>query len=235
MITVWGSMAGAWAAPSYTVEKKFYNIDGKTGRELRKLINRKYIAFEGSINKNSSAFLQHEVRWSYKIKKLRNGCQLIEPKVEGEITYVLPRFVGYASADEGLKKRWDAFFYQLEKHEDVHKKYAVAKFHELESALLKMGKSGSCWMLKHQAKKVAQKVINKYNRLNSRFDRRETKANKWSGGLYKTLDPTMFTRQEKYMIEEKRAYNRCRSQKPVLIIKKNGVTKRKRMVASCRN
>ncbi len=105
----------------------YFDVDGKTPSELMADMTAKGRGFVGG-HVLLWAATTYSYRWSWP-----GPCT---PTVEVEISFAMPRWVGYSQAPEAFKKQWNKFYQSLDEHERGHAVIANSGAEAIKSALI---------------------------------------------------------------------------------------------------
>lgn len=159
------------ARPKVTVKTKHYDVRGKTGAEVLRQINRKGPRHGFLVR--AIAQTQYTLSYGFETVQSAKDCRIRKVRVKMDIVYVYPRLKGKVS--KNLNRRWKRFLNGVRVHEEVHGKLAKQMAAATEKTLLATrvkGKRG-CRKIKRVAKRNADKVFKKYERMQVTFDKKE--------------------------------------------------------------
>lgn len=144
-----------------------YVVHGHTPRDLARSLDR-----EGPHHAGRRWYgLTHwELTWRYRARERGSRCEVASPRLDVEITTLLPRWADLREAGPTLALDWDLLLARLERHERTHREI-VAR--ESETALHSLRGLGApdCATLRLRVDRVAAAVATRLREENLRFDR----------------------------------------------------------------
>lgn len=154
---------------------KYFKVRGKTSLEIfRDFQKRSPIKGVGNHQATlgvASIKLTPEVEFEEK-----NGrCRVEKSKVTVDVIIHLPRWANYRRANKFAKLSWDSLFADIKKHELVHAKIAKDYGTRIQNKILSLGSRSSCASLQSVVSHRSQRLLNKHDRAQRKFDRREQK------------------------------------------------------------
>ncbi|MEP1441794.1 MAG: DUF922 domain-containing protein [Hyphomicrobiales bacterium] len=106
----------------------------------------------------------------------KNGrCKVIKSKVTVDVVIHLPRWANYRRANKFAKLSWDKLFEDIKTHELVHAKIAKDFGTQIQNKIESLGSRSSCQSLERVVSRNSQRLLNKHDRAQRKFDRREQK------------------------------------------------------------
>ena len=157
------------AAPSINIKTNYYSVFGNDSNSLHRSLNN-----SGPVGKNGKryhALTQWKVEWSYRWLETGSMCKLTQTEVQLEIEYLLPELKQTTPGSKIFSDNWDKYFLALFRHEQQHKDYGVQAATELDKELAAIDPIKNCTELDSQIAKTAQKILEKYERIEKEFDR----------------------------------------------------------------
>lgn len=154
---------------------EFFKVRGKTSLEIFRDFQKKSpIKGVGSHQATlgvASIKLLPEVEFGEK-----NGrCRVLKSKVTVDVIIHLPRWANYRRANKFAKQSWDKLFADIKKHELVHAKIAKDFGTQIQNKIESLGSRSSCSSLERVVSRSSQRLLNKHDRAQRKFDRREQK------------------------------------------------------------
>lgn len=113
----------------------YYQISGKDGKAL----NQSMLDGGKSRIKLTHAIAATETTMDFtepKLEVVDGKCKITDVDVILNIKYIYPKWSGRSGASSEMRKRWDAFWAELKRHEENHGKIAIAGAKRFEKALL---------------------------------------------------------------------------------------------------
>ncbi len=165
----------AQARPKILIKTKYYEVQGKTGAQVLRQINRKGPR-HGFLTR-AIAQTQYSMSYGYQSVQTPKDCKIRKVWVKLNITYVYPKITGKVSGK--LNKRWKRFLRGVYKHEQVHGKIAsqmAAATEKVLKATRVKGKRG-CRKIERIANRNVKKVVKKHEILQIAFDKKEHRDN----------------------------------------------------------
>ncbi len=159
----------AVAAPAVSIQTSYYSVSGSDTNSLYQSLQQNGPI--GESGKRYHAVTRWKANWSYAWREAANWCHLDKVEVSVDIEYLLPKLKEADTKPEKFRADWETYFLALFKHEQQHKDYGVQAAVELEKNLLAVNSQQSCSSLKNKMADTAQKVLDKYDRLEKEFDR----------------------------------------------------------------
>ncbi|WP_083649485.1 DUF922 domain-containing protein [Salaquimonas pukyongi] len=182
-------MAGdASAKVKVSVKTTYYPISGKSGKALNASMLR------GGSNRISlsHAVAATETELDFgepKISIKKGKCIVEDVDVYLKIRYIYPKWKGRGAAKTQVRKRWDAFWRELKRHEENHGEIAKAGAKALEKELMRMKGNVAlgCADFGGFARLRLDAIIRKTARAQRNFDRREYAASSKISRLQRLL------------------------------------------------
>lgn len=158
-----------FAEPEIIIHTRHFPVFGNDSASIRNSIEK-----NGPVGKNGTRYHAHtvkDIKWDYRWIESNSMCRLTQLNVAINIEYLLPRLQNPASLDESLSNRWDSYYEKLFAHEEQHKDFAVMAARELEQSLESIPQM-SCFQLENQLNDEADKILDKYDKLEREYDRK---------------------------------------------------------------
>ncbi len=150
------------------VTTNFYTVTGSNFVELRLAITQ---ARPWKTSRNFDAYTDWTVEWRYR-HSLRDGqvrVDTLDALVKASVT--LPRWTPPADVSSDLVKRWKRYFSALSLHEEGHIKLARTAAAETRAEVMKLGSFDSRKELTDSVSRTANRVLDKYRRIDGDYDR----------------------------------------------------------------
>ncbi|HEV7255489.1 MAG TPA: DUF922 domain-containing protein [Mesorhizobium sp.] len=164
---------GALAGVKVGVETKTYSINGRTGEELIRSMDRR--GPRHGFMARAIAQTRYVVGWEFEWAMQGKTCRLGQALGTLDVTYSYPKLTGKASKD--LKRRWDRFLVGVYAHEEMHGKIARDMVRAADKSLkgLAVRNDRNCRKAAAEAKRRVEKVYAVYEARQAEFDRKEHK------------------------------------------------------------
>ena len=160
----------ATAAPTMQSETAYYTVAGKTPQQIRRSIEIR--GPKGDGGRAFHASTRWKVEWAYRWIESNRRCKLNQPQVSLKINMLLPKLATNVQLSAERQAEWDRYAQALLEHEQQHRDYAIAAARELQSALQTLNGWHPCGQLEDQVNDKADRVLDKYERLEREFDQR---------------------------------------------------------------
>ena len=157
--------APARAQMFYTEVREYYDIRGQTMAELRAEIGR---LGPGEF----AAYVKAAVNARYQFRYTSSECWLSSSRVDVEVTYLMPRWVGPAGPSEALREAWRRYWLALKRHEDGHKNNWLRAGTAIQDALRVLPAEASCEALRKLADAAIKRLLERHRRHDEDYDRR---------------------------------------------------------------
>lgn len=167
----------AEAKVRFTERTKYYTVSGTSGAKVARSMLRK--GPRSTRGGHAIATTQTRVR----VRNLKSAvqgrrCVVKSVDVQVDIVYLFPRWTSARKAPPKVRKAWESFYKQIERHEFVHGRISRDFGRDLEKKLLNLNGrvSKKCADFgQRQAKRINQ-LRTEYIKRQARFDRRESRA-----------------------------------------------------------
>ena len=145
------------------VRTQYYDVEGRTARELLQALRAK---------RPDDYFGEtaYQISFEYRTRRQGNLCTLVDPVVRLEVVMTLPRWQPGHGVSQVLKQDWAHFIRRLEQHEGQHLRLAEQGAQEVQNVLATA--QGSCATLGTFVGERAQRIMERYDRLNRAYDTR---------------------------------------------------------------
>jgi len=131
------SPSGAHARVVVTESVKYYNITGKDGLDVSKAMlsgGERNINLRHAIASTTTRISIDDVKAG-----IVNGrCKVTNVTVNLDIVYLFPQWPQKSNASRNVRRAWDPFYAELEKHEHHHGAIAKDFARKIEKAMLNM-------------------------------------------------------------------------------------------------
>jgi predicted secreted Zn-dependent protease len=160
-------------AESLTKTYSYFSVGGTTLDELEDQLNRRGPQVKSTGRRHPGATqMQFNTRLGY---AERSGyCRVTEATVTVKAKVILPRWRQRGNADQDVRLIWDTLSDDIKRHEEQHVKIVRNHARELERKLLRLGRQRSCAIAAEKAKATADRILNKHDRAQAKFDQVES-------------------------------------------------------------
>lgn len=158
----------AFAEPEITIQTRHFPVTGYDSATIRQSIST-----NGPRAKDGTTYHAHtvkDIKWGYRWIESDSRCRISRIDISIRVEYLLPQLQNVDKLDEGLKSRWDAYYQKLFEHEQQHKDFGIMAARELERELESIEQL-PCFGMENHLDRVAESVLDKYDRLEKEFDR----------------------------------------------------------------
>jgi predicted secreted Zn-dependent protease len=156
------------AEPLVRMHTSYYYVDGRSAAVLAAQIDQSGpTATDG---KRYAGRTKWDVQWKFNYEQQGVTCSMKGAAVAVGIAQAMPRWRGEAKGAAALRARWVQFFEALKRHEDGHKEHGLKAGKEIETALLAVKPAGNCEDLGKAANATAQRILEKYQKLDKDYD-----------------------------------------------------------------
>ncbi|MEZ5811327.1 MAG: DUF922 domain-containing protein [Rhizobiaceae bacterium] len=168
------AVAMALPAQGAGLSKKYsyFSIGGSNLEELEKELGRRGPKVRSTGRRHPGA-TQMEFNTSVTYARGENTCRVEKATVVVKAKIILPRWRARGRADRETRIVWDTLSADIKRHEESHVIIAKNHAHELEKALMGLGRAKSCDSLEAKGQKLAIRVMEKHDEAQARFDRVE--------------------------------------------------------------
>jgi len=171
------SLLGLFAipAPAESVAKtySYFSIGGTTLDELEAELNARGPKVKSTGQRHPGATqMQFNTRLGY--TETKGYCRITEATVTVKAKVILPRWRQRGRAEQDVRLIWDTLSSDIKRHEEQHVAIARAHARELERKLLRLGRHKNCEVAAAKAKATADKILDKHDKAQSKFDRVES-------------------------------------------------------------
>ncbi len=156
------------AEPVISEVVQHYRITGNTAQDLRWEMNQKGPG--GENGKRFDAYTGWRVNWNYRWWENSDICRLTSVTTRVRVTFTLPAWQNYSSADPGLKQKWNRYYKALYEHEKGHRDFGIQAAREIERSILNVSSRKNCDLLERDANAAAEATLDRYIILEKQYD-----------------------------------------------------------------
>lgn len=166
------------AAPAQSAsifrEMKYYNINGKTAADLDYALSNKGPFLKSTGQHHPGAA---EIRFDAKVRYGKEDgkvCKVTGVYVNVHGKVFLPRWKQRKRAPLELAMIWDTLSSDIRRHEESHLVIARVHASEMEQTIARLYSRKDCADLRDDINRVTEKIMEKHDKEQQRFDRVET-------------------------------------------------------------
>lgn len=169
-------LAGSFAATEAAELQKtysYFSIRGNTLEDIERELDRRgpNVATTGQRHPGATR-MEFKTRLNY--ADHGRYCELRSVTVRVSAKVILPRWRPGRKATADTRFIWDVLATDIKRHEEAHVVIARRYAGELEKALRSIGRQKSCDAVSTKAASTTQKVLDRHDREQQRFDRIES-------------------------------------------------------------
>ena len=160
----------AVAVPSVQIATEYYSVEGTSGREIRKSLNR-----NTPIQKNGRNFdgqTKYNVRWNFWWRQRTNSCRMNRVATNLDIKYTLPKLKNTKGLSPQLQQKWSSYMTALIAHEVEHKEIALDMAYVIEEEISHIQPAKTCQELSANANRLGNQIVQEFKEVQADFDRR---------------------------------------------------------------
>jgi len=183
----------AYADPIININTTYYDISGRTSRDLRREMAEKG-PFLDNPKHRYWAITRWRVSWTPDYGPLHvdrelsrklyssapnlrtgSGCKVNSVRTTVSIDYTYPRWTNRANPYSDMGRKWDRMYQALVAHEETHARHGISAAKQIESELLKLSGNSHCSGNSNFIREVnnrAQQIIQHYSNADIQFDQR---------------------------------------------------------------
>lgn len=170
VITALGVVLSAGCS-STSVSTGYYEVSGKTGKELDRSISRNAPMRGHAFAATQLTILPVSVTTGLD----EQGCRVTSAKFKVNAKITMPRWTNRKGASKNLQNGFDMFADYARLHEDIHVKIGEAAAREMERAVLALPPQKTCEQLEKKAQRVIEDVQRQHHKAQLAFDAAEEK------------------------------------------------------------
>ena len=164
-------MALLTGCSSTSVSTGYYEVSGKTGKELDRSISRNAPMRGHAFAATQLTILPVSVMTG----ENEAGCKVTSAKFKVDAKITMPRWTNRKGASKNLQDGFDMFADYARLHEDIHVKIGEAAANEMERSVLALKPQKNCEVLEQKAKRVIEDVQRQHHKAQLAFDAAEEK------------------------------------------------------------
>lgn len=159
------------AEPLARMHVSYYYIGGASATVLAAQLDQNGPKDEDG--KRRAGKTRWDVQWQFNHIQEGETCSIKDVAIAVGIAQNLPKWRGEDKQEGGgaLKARWRKFQEALKRHEEGHKEHGMKAAAEIEKVLLAIRPASNCEDLGKAANAAGERVIEKYRKLDSDYDR----------------------------------------------------------------
>lgn len=152
------------------LEIMYYDIVGTRAGELRDAMDRQG-PWDTEENIRYDARTDWFIVWYYKYALDDRGCRLTSFEVNLEVEMILPRWKNRDESSAELVREWDRYSAALREHEEGHRQNGRGARDAIAKGFERLGTYRTCKKLEAEITKFTDRLLEKYQALDARFDR----------------------------------------------------------------
>ncbi|MDO1584550.1 DUF922 domain-containing Zn-dependent protease [Rhizobium oryzicola] len=162
----------ALSEPRITKTYSYFTIGGRTAEELDAELGRRGPQTNHAGFRHPGAT---EISFGGDVTYLEGSrrCSVGGVRVTLKTRIILPRWKNRNKAEPTLGLIWDTLSADIKRHEERHAEIARGHARDLERTLLELQPAANCDILEKQAGQITQRIIQKHDEDQQRFDRVE--------------------------------------------------------------
>lgn len=173
-----------YAEPQVSVRTEHYQVTGNTLDELSESMTRNAPPQLSGF----FALTKWNVSWKYNSSPVGSGCSVTSLNVKLDVVFTLPEWRGEANADEKIRKKWNKFIKNLQKHEDGHQQIGLEAARKIEKILTQGKIYDNCQQVGQILNQSSEAVLTEKRAEEVRYDER-TKHGQRQGAQLKYSNP----------------------------------------------
>lgn len=162
-------MAVPAGAASIAKTYSYFSIGGRTLDEIESELSRRGPQVKSTGRRHPGATrMEFTTRLGY--AEGNGSCRIVQANVTVRAKVILPRWSRPKRAEQDVRLIWDTLSADIKRHEESHVSIAKNYARDLEQALLKLGRQGSCQVAAQKAKETTNRLLEKHDRAQEQFD-----------------------------------------------------------------
>jgi predicted secreted Zn-dependent protease len=157
------------AEPLTRMHTSYYYVGGSSASVLAAQIDQS--GPQDADGKHHPGMTRWDVQWKFNHKQEGETCGVKDVLVAVGITRTLPKWRDEEKGGRALKARWKKFAEALARYLDGHKEHGLKAGAEIEKVLLAIQPASNCEDLDKAANAAGERVVGKYRKLGSDYDR----------------------------------------------------------------
>lgn len=157
--------------PKVTRHVEYYEIAGRTERELRAAMNRLGPKTADGVPFDGNSLWESHWDFTYAPNPSGSECRLRTLVVTVDLKRLMPRWKDRATAPAGLGAKWDRYIAALDVHEDGHEDIGLAIGAEVRRRLSALDRAPTCKELHASLDREGQAVTDEFATRDAAYDR----------------------------------------------------------------
>lgn len=150
------------------VDTTYYDVDGREPRAW--LASMSAAARAAGVTGRYHAQTTWNTRWRYaSSRRVGSTCEVVEPTVEAEIRFVMPRLRSDSALTPEASAEWRRYLTSLWRHEEGHARRGLLAAVEQER-MLRRTVSTSCDLLTTNVRLLSDQILARYRAENAQYD-----------------------------------------------------------------
>lgn len=181
LATACGQMQGVRALPplptgvQVLANETPYTVQGTSVEEIRRSLRE---TAREATRRNATGLHTWRLSYSYRYLQHDSFCETTDVAIELRSEITVPNWVDRAHADSALAAQWDTYITQLKGHEYTHREHSYRAAREMSRELLSL-ETPRCSGMRPNAQALANRILDKYRRLDEEFDAAEAGRIVW--------------------------------------------------------
>jgi predicted secreted Zn-dependent protease len=179
--TACGQMQGVRALPPLprgvrvVANETPYTVQGTSVEEIRRSLRE---TSREATRRNASGLHTWKLSYSYRYLQHDSYCEMTDVAIELRSEITVPNWVDREQADSTLAAQWETYITQLRGHEYTHREHSYRAAREMSRELLGL-ETPRCSGMRPNAQALANRILDKYRRLDEEFDAAEAGRIVW--------------------------------------------------------
>lgn len=171
-VIVLSTMASQVSAnPKVTQQVVFYDITGRTAKDLLTQMRSVGPADRGDGNQHFFAHTDWHVHWHYTYRRAGQTCAMASVSVDLDVQYIYPRWKNQNEGDAATRAKWAALMTGVQIHEPGHAQHGLDAARDIERTLASLPSQPTCDALGALANAWGDGIIRKYDQIDVEYDR----------------------------------------------------------------
>lgn len=146
-----------YAEPQVRSEIQYYDIYGKTTRELRSQMDARNLCADKGITCDGRT--DWFVRWNYQYREDSEGCSIDSVVVNVDTRIQMPRWADASNGGPALRAEWQRYAESLLLHENGHRDFGIEAGRKVENAILSTPPQNACAALGETANRAGDSAL----------------------------------------------------------------------------
>lgn len=152
-----------------------YPVEGTTVDEIRRSLRE---SSRDATRRNATGLHTWRLSYSYRYLQHDSYCEMTDVTIELRSEITVPDWIDREQADSTLAEQWDTYITLLRGHEYTHREHSYRAAREISRELLDL-ETPRCSGMRPNAQGLANRILDKYRRLDEEFDGAEAGRIVW--------------------------------------------------------